>query len=75
MYIDTVPNRKSPPAILLRESRREGGKMVKTTVANLSKCPPEVIDALRLALRGVELVPKEEFFAVEKSTPAALRFA
>ena len=69
MYIDIVPNRKSPPAILLRESRREGGKMVKTTIANLSKCPPEAIEALRLALRGVELVPKGELFAVEKSTP------
>jgi hypothetical protein len=69
MYIDTVPNRNSPPAILLRESRREGGKMVKTTIANLSKCPPEAIEALRLALRGVELVPKDEFFGVERSTP------
>ena len=69
MYIDVVPNRKSPPAILLRESRREGGKMVKTTIANLSKCPPEAIDALRLALRGVELVPKGALFAVERSRP------
>lgn len=69
MYIDTVPNRNSPPAILLRESRREGGKMVKTTIANLSKCPPEAVEALRLALRGVELVPKDEFFGVERSTP------
>jgi transposase len=69
MYIDIVPNRSSAPAVLLRESRREGGKMVKTTIANLSKCPPEAVEALRLALRGVELVPKEEFFAVERSTP------
>ena len=69
MYIDEVPNRNSPPAILLRESRREGAKMVKTTIANLSKCPPEAITALRLALRGVELVPKEELFAVERSLP------
>ncbi len=69
MYIDTVPNRNSPPAVLLRESRREGGKMVKTTIANLSKCPPDAIEALRLALRGVELVPKEEVFAVERSIP------
>ena len=69
MYIDTVPNRNSPPAVLLRESRREGGKMVKTTIANLSKCPPEAVEALRLALRGVELVPKEEVFAVERSLP------
>ncbi len=69
MYIDIVPNRKSPPAILLRESRRVGGKVVKTTVANLSKCPPEAIEAFRLALRGVELVPKDEVFAIERSLP------
>lgn len=69
MYIDIVPNRNSPPAVLLRESRREGGKMVKTTIANLSKCPPHAIEALRLALRGVELVPKEELFAVERCIP------
>ena len=69
MYIDIVPNRKSPPAILLRENHRRDGKSVKTTIANLSKCPPEAIEALRLALRGVQLVPKEDFFAVEKSTP------
>lgn len=69
MYIDTVPNRNSSPAILLRESHREGGRIVKKTVANLSKCPPAAIDALRLALRGVELVPKDEFFSVEGSTP------
>jgi len=69
MYIDVVPNRKSPPAILLREARRKGGKVVKKTIANLSKCPPEAIAALRLALRGIELVPKEEFFSVERSLP------
>lgn len=69
MYIDIVPNRKSPPAVLLRESRRVDGKIVKTTIANLSACPPEAVAALRLALRGVELVPKEEFFSVERSLP------
>jgi transposase len=70
MYIDIVPNRNSPPAILLRESHREGGKMVKTTIANLSTCPPEAIEALRLALRGVKLIPHEEsLFTIERSTP------
>jgi len=69
MYIDIVPNRNSPPAVLLRESRREGGKIVKTTIANLSKCPPGAVKAFRLALRGVELVPRKEFFGVERSTP------
>lgn len=69
MYIDVVPNRNSPPAILLRESRREGRKIVKTTVANLSKCPPQAVEALRLALRGVELAPRDEVFAIERSRP------
>lgn len=69
MYIDIVPNRKSPPAVLLRETRREGKRTIKKTIANLSKCPPEAIDALRLALRGVQLVPKDEIFSIERSTP------
>lgn len=70
MYIDRVPNRNSPPAILLRESRREGGKMVKTTIANLTQCPPEAIEALRLALRGVKLVPQDaSIFSIERSIP------
>ena len=69
MYIDIVPNRNSPPAILLRQARREKGKVVKKTIANLSQCPPEAIAALRLALRGVELVPKQAFFRVQRSLP------
>ncbi len=69
MYIDVVPNRNSPPAILLRESRRVGGKVVKTTLANLSRCPPEAVEALRQALRGVQLVARDEVFAVERSLP------
>ena len=69
MYIDIVPNRNSPPAILLRESRREGDKVVKTTVANLSRCPPKAVEALRRALRGVELVAHDEVFAIERSVP------
>jgi hypothetical protein len=39
MFIDTIPNRKSPPAVLLRESYREGGRVKKRTLANLSKLP------------------------------------
>lgn len=52
MYITSVPNRKSPPAILLRESYREDGKVKTRTLANLSNCKPEVIEALRMSLRG-----------------------
>jgi len=69
MYIDTVPNRNSPPAILLRETRRVGKHTVKRTVANLSACPPEAIEALRLALKGIPLVPAEDVYAVERSLP------
>lgn len=69
MYVDVVPNRSSPPAVLLRESKRVGGKIVKTTIANLSSCPPQAIAAFRMALRGVLMVPKEGFFHIERSIP------
>jgi transposase len=52
MYIDIVPNRNSPPAILLRESYREDGKVKKRTLANLSRLPSQLIDAIRAALSG-----------------------
>jgi len=52
MYIDVVPNRHSPPAILLRESVRNGTTIRKRTLANLSQWEPARIDALRRALRG-----------------------
>jgi hypothetical protein len=52
MYITTIPNRNSPPAILLREAFREGGKVKNRTIANLSHWPPARIEALRRALRG-----------------------
>lgn len=52
MYIATVPNRKSPPAILLRESYRENDKVKTRTIANLTHWAPERIEALRKALRG-----------------------
>jgi hypothetical protein len=69
MYIDIVPNRNSPPAVLLRESVREGKKIRKRTVANLSKLPPEVVEVLRRALRGETLVPVGEVFQVERNRP------
>ena len=52
MYIATVPNRSSPPAILLREAFRENGKVKNRTLANLSHWPAARIEALRRALRG-----------------------
>lgn len=52
MFIEVVPNRKSPPAVLLRESYREDGKVKKRTLANLSKLPMEVVQGLRTLLKG-----------------------
>ena len=58
MYVAIVPNRKSPPAILLRESFRENGKVRNRTLANLSHWPAEKVEALRQVLRGkVEVGP------------------
>ena len=52
LYIDTVPNRNSPPAVLLRESVRQGSRICKRTLANLSYWSPARLQALRRALRG-----------------------
>lgn len=67
MYIDIVPNRSSPPAVLLRESSREGGKIRKRTLANLSALPPDAIEVLRRVLKGEKLVRAEESVRVERS--------
>jgi len=70
MYIDVVPNRSSPPAVLLRESWREGKKTRKRTVANLSDWPKHKIEALRAALKGGLVVPDlESSFVTLKSLP------
>ncbi|MGH2667874.1 MAG: IS1634 family transposase, partial [bacterium] len=57
MYIAVVPNRSSPPAILLRESFRAGGKVKNRTLANLSDWSSERLEALRQVLRGRALAP------------------
>jgi transposase len=57
MYVEHIPNRNSPPAILLRESFREGDKIKKRTLANLSDWPAERIEALRRVLRDESVAP------------------
>ena len=69
MYIDIVPNRNSPPAVLLREGWREGDKIRKRTIANLSDWPEQKVEALRRLLKGETLVSAERAFAVERSLP------
>ena len=70
MYIESIPNRDSPPAVLLRESYREDGKVRKRTLANLSCLGSEVIEGLKVLLRGGVAVPSAaEVFTVERSLP------
>ncbi len=70
MYIESVPNRNSPPAILLRESFREGKRIRKRTLANLSKWPPRLIDGLRVLLKGgVAVADPAEAFEILRSLP------
>ena len=52
MFITEIPNRNSPPAVLLREGYREGGKVKTRTLANLSHLPPDKIEALKAVLKG-----------------------
>ncbi|MGH6894949.1 MAG: IS1634 family transposase [Geminicoccaceae bacterium] len=69
MYIETVPNRKSRPAILLREGWREGKKVRKRTLANLTDWPGAKVQALRRLLKGERLVAAQDAFAIERSWP------
>ena len=72
MYVATVPNRNSPPAILLRESYRQDGKVKTRTLANLSHLPAHQIEALRLALAGslpAASSPLPDAFRISRSLP------
>lgn len=70
MYIEAVPNRNSPPAILLRESYRQGGKVRKRTLCNLSDWPPTYVEGLRAVLKGGTVIPAErDAFTVTRSLP------
>lgn len=67
MHIDMVPNRTSPPTVLLRESYREGTHVRKRTLANLSALSAAQVDAIRRTLRGETLVPLADLFAIVHS--------
>ena len=70
MYIESVPNRNSPPAILLRESYRENGKVRKRTLCNLSDWPVAHIEGLRGVLKGGTVIPAErDAFTVLRTLP------
>ena len=72
MYVATVPNRTSPPAILLRESYRQGGKVKTRTLANITHLSSQQIAALRLALAGSlpsTSAPLPDSFRISRSLP------
>ncbi len=69
MHIDVVPNRKSRPAYLLRESYRDGDKVRKRTLANLSSLSDEQLVAIRAVLKGQRLCPIDALFDVVDSRP------
>ena len=68
MYIESVPNRSSPPAILLRESFRENGRVSKRTLANLSDWPTTLVEGFRTLLKGGVAVA-EEGIAIRRALP------
>jgi hypothetical protein len=69
MYIESVPNRNSAPAILLRQGERQGGRVVKKTLANLSHWPKEKIETFRRLLKGEPLISVEDALRIESSIP------
>ncbi|CDN10694.1 Mobile element protein [Richelia intracellularis] len=70
MYIKCIPSRNSPPAVLLRESYSEDGKVRKRTLANVSKLPSETVDDFKILLKGGKAVEDlEEIFKIIRSRP------
>src|SRR5512134_2441652 len=69
MYVTRVPNRSSPPAVLLRESFREGGKVRTRTLVNLTDWPEAKVEALRRVLRGETVIAAADRFEIERALP------
>lgn len=72
MYVEFVPNRKSPPTVLLRESFRQNGKVRKRTLANLTplhRAKPDAVEAVRLSLEGRSLVEPGDAFQILRALP------
>ena len=70
MYIEAVPNRNSPPAILLRESYRVDGKVKKRTLLNITDWSPDLIEGFRALLKGgTALPPGQDAIVIKRSLP------
>ncbi len=68
MHIHIIPNRGAPPAVLLRESYRQGDRVRKRTLANLSSLPMDQVEAIRRVLKGERLVSSEGLFDIFTSS-------
>lgn len=70
MYIEAVPNRNSPPAILLRESYRENGKVCKRTLCNITSWPTQYVEGLRGVLKGGTVIASDrDAFTITRTLP------
>jgi transposase len=72
MHIQVIPNRGSPPAILLRESYREDGKVKKRTLLNLTHWPPDLLEGFKALLKGGTVIPapaSPEVFTIRRALP------
>src|SRR4051812_48006903 len=72
MFIQVIPNRGSPPAILLRESYREGGKVKKRTLCNLTHWPPSLLEGFKALLKGGTVISapaSPEVFTIRRALP------
>ena len=70
MFVDKIPNRNSNPTWLIRESKWVNGKSVKTTLANITKLPMEIIEGLRILLAGGKAVKSvKDAFTIRSNTP------
>ena len=70
VYVEDIPNRNSPPAILIREAWREGKRIRRRTLANISKLPPPVVAGIRSLLKGgVAFRSLQEAVSIRRSLP------
>ena len=69
-HVDVIPNRSSPPAVLLREAKREGKRIRKRTLANLSKLPAPLVDSIRVLVKGgIAFESLSKAFSITRSLP------
>lgn len=72
MYIEKVANRNSPPCVLIRESFRDGGKVRKRTLANISHLPDDLVESIDLLLKGGRVFENfDDDFQIVRSLPYA----